>query len=104
MYDNKIVLGDMVKWVDEYYSHSEYANSPFFDALVLRCVLVKHLVQQCGKNMKISNLIKSNQERVILFKRPKFLEEWLEIYRVGSIKPNQKEGILNRIYFYSFIL
>ena len=34
MYDNKIALGDMVKWVDEYYSHGEYANSPFFDALV----------------------------------------------------------------------
>ena len=34
MYDNKIELSEMVKWVDEYYSHGEYANSPFFDALV----------------------------------------------------------------------
>ena len=34
MYENKINLSEMVKWIDEYYSHGEYANSPFFDALV----------------------------------------------------------------------
>ncbi|MBJ12851.1 MAG: hypothetical protein CMG62_07225 [Candidatus Marinimicrobia bacterium] len=34
MHENKINLSEMVKWIDEYYSHGEYANSPFFDALV----------------------------------------------------------------------
>ena len=34
MHENKINLSEMVKWIDEYYSHGEYSNSPFFDALV----------------------------------------------------------------------
>ena len=34
MHENKIQLSEMVKWIDEYYSHGEYSNSPFFDALV----------------------------------------------------------------------
>tara|TARA_B100001250_G_scaffold345510_1_gene314967 strand:- start:196 stop:666 length:471 start_codon:yes stop_codon:yes gene_type:complete len=34
MHENKINLLEMVKWIDEYYSHGEYSNSPFFDALV----------------------------------------------------------------------
>ena len=30
---NQVDIYQMVKWVDEYYSHGEYANKPFFEAL-----------------------------------------------------------------------
>lgn len=29
----KIRISEMVKWVDEFYSHGEYANKPFYEAL-----------------------------------------------------------------------
>ena len=32
-YLDQIDIYQMVKWVDEYYSHGEYANKPFFEAL-----------------------------------------------------------------------
>ena len=32
-YLDHIGVKDMVKWVDEYYSHGEYANKPFYQAL-----------------------------------------------------------------------
>ena len=32
-YLDHIGVKDMVKWVDEYYSHGEYANRPFYQAL-----------------------------------------------------------------------
>ena len=28
-----ITTGDMIKWIDEFYSHGEYANRPFYEAL-----------------------------------------------------------------------
>ena len=29
----KVRISDMVKWIDEFYSHGEYANRPFYEAL-----------------------------------------------------------------------
>ena len=28
-----VKISEMVKWIDEFYSHGEYANRPFFEAL-----------------------------------------------------------------------
>ena len=30
---NRVDIYQMVKWVDEFYTHGEYANKPFFEAL-----------------------------------------------------------------------
>jgi hypothetical protein len=29
----EVKISEMAKWIDEYYSHGEYANRPFFEAL-----------------------------------------------------------------------
>ena len=32
-YLDHVDIYEMVKWVDEFYSHGEYANRPFYEAL-----------------------------------------------------------------------
>ena len=86
-YLDQIDIYQMVKWVDEFYSHGEYANRPFYEALEFAF----RFQQAAGSTLleKYEDLqfkkIKPKGGLVSLFK-PQFMKPWIEAYKKGGVK------------------